>query len=65
VVQQGTSADMIFSVDELVAHVSKFILFRMGDLLFTGTPAGVGPVASGDHLQAYIEDKLMLDFYVK
>ncbi|HUW07678.1 MAG TPA: fumarylacetoacetate hydrolase family protein [Williamwhitmania sp.] len=65
VVQQGSSADMIFSVDELVAHVSKFILFRMGDLLFTGTPAGVGPVASGDHLQAYIEDKLMLDFYVK
>jgi len=65
VVQQGCSTDMIFSVDRLISHVSKFVQFRIGDLLFTGTPAGVGPVQAGDHLQAYIEDRLMLDFFIK
>lgn len=64
-VQQGNTRDMIFSFDRIVAHVSKFITIRIGDLVFTGTPAGVGPVKIGDHLQAYIEDQLMLDFYVK
>ena len=50
-VQVGHTADMLFSVDELIAHVSKFSTFKTGDLLFTGTPAGVGPVQSGDHLE--------------
>lgn len=64
-VQQGNTRDMIFSFDRIVAHVSKFVTIRIGDLVFTGTPAGVGPVKIGDHLQAYIEDQLMLDFFVK
>jgi acylpyruvate hydrolase len=64
-VQNGSTADMIFSFDRLVSHVSKYVTVRMGDLIFTGTPAGVGPVKIGDRLQAYIEDELMMDFYVK
>ncbi|MDP4210248.1 MAG: fumarylacetoacetate hydrolase family protein [Bacteroidota bacterium] len=64
-VQHGNTKDMIFSFEKIIAHLSNFISFRMGDLIFTGTPAGVGPVKIGDHLQAYIEDALMLDFYVK
>lgn len=64
-VQQGNTKDMIFSFDRIIAHVSKYITIRMGDLIFTGTPAGVGAVKIGDRLQAYIEEELMLDFYVK
>jgi 2-keto-4-pentenoate hydratase/2-oxohepta-3-ene-1,7-dioic acid hydratase in catechol pathway len=64
-VQLGNTRDMIFSFDKIIAHVSKYITIRMGDLVFTGTPAGVGPVKIGDRLQAYIEDELMLDFYVR
>jgi acylpyruvate hydrolase len=64
-VQQGNSKDLIFSFEKIIAHVSEYITVRMGDLIFTGTPAGVGPVKIGDRLQAYIEDKLLLDFYVR
>lgn len=64
-VQQGNTKDMIFPFERLIAHVSQFITLKIGDLIYTGTPAGVGPVNIGDHLQAYIEDELMLDFYVK
>jgi len=64
-VQKGNSQDMIFSFDRIISHISQYITFRMGDLIFTGTPVNVGPVKIGDHLQAYIEEKLLLDFYVK
>jgi len=64
-VQNGNSKDMIFSFERIIAHISKYITFRMGDLIFTGTPVGVGPVKIGDHLQAYIEGQLMLDFFIK
>ncbi len=64
-VQQGNTHDMIFSYDELIAYVSRFVTFRTGDLLFTGTPVGVGPVKIGDRLQAYLGDRLMLDFFVR
>ena len=64
-VQQGNTKDMIFTCNKLIAHVSQYMTIRIGDLLFTGTPAGVGPVKIGDRLQAYIEDQLMLDFYVR
>ena len=50
-VQQGCTADMLFRVDEIIAYVSHFMTLKMGDLLFTGTPAGVGPVSIGQHLQ--------------
>ena len=64
-VQQGSSADMIFSFDKIISYVSRFFPLKTGDLVFTGTPAGVGPVIIGDHLQAYIENTLLLDFKVK
>ncbi|MCE1156060.1 MAG: fumarylacetoacetate hydrolase family protein [Bacteroidales bacterium] len=64
-VQQGNSKDMIFPVEELIAHVSKFFTLKIGDLLFTGTPAGVGPVKVGDRLEGYIFDTKMFDFKIK
>ena len=65
VVQQGSSIDMIFSFDTIISYLSQFITLKMGDLIYTGTPAGVGPVNIGDHLEGYLEDKKMLDFRVK
>jgi len=65
VVQLGNSSEMIFGFDELINYVSKYITLRTGDIIFSGTPAGVGPVKTGDRLQAYMEDKLMMDFIIK
>jgi 2-keto-4-pentenoate hydratase/2-oxohepta-3-ene-1,7-dioic acid hydratase in catechol pathway len=64
-VQAGNTSDMLFSVDNLIVYISQFITLKTGDLLFTGTPSGVGKVAINDHLQAHLEDKKLLDFYVK
>ena len=64
-VQQGHTADMLHRVDDLIAHVSRFMTLKMGDLLFTGTPAGVGPVAVGQHLQGYLGEGQVLDFYIR
>ncbi|MEZ5145561.1 MAG: fumarylacetoacetate hydrolase family protein [Bacteroidales bacterium] len=64
-VQDGSSTLMIFSVDHIISYLSQFVTLKMGDLIFTGTPAGVGPVKINDHLVGYIEDKKMLDFRVK
>lgn len=64
-VQKGNSKDMIFSIDELIAYVSRFFTLKIGDILFTGTPAGVGKVSVGDHLEGYIFEKKMFDFFVK
>ena len=65
VVQQGNSADMIFSFDNLVAHISNYFSLNIGDLIFTGTPAGVGECVVGDELEAFLEGKSMLKFDVK
>lgn len=64
-VQQANSKDMIFPVNELIAYVSRFFTIKIGDILFTGTPAGVGKVAIGDRLEGYIFDKKMFDFNIK
>lgn len=64
-VQQGNTADMLFKVDEIIAYVSRFFTLKIGDILFTGTPEGVGPVAIGQHLQGYLEEEKLLDFYVR
>jgi 2-keto-4-pentenoate hydratase/2-oxohepta-3-ene-1,7-dioic acid hydratase in catechol pathway len=64
-VQQGNSADMIFQINELIAYVSRFFTIKIGDILFTGTPVGVGKVAIGDRLEGYIFDKKMFDFTIK
>ncbi|MDD4108027.1 MAG: fumarylacetoacetate hydrolase family protein, partial [Prolixibacteraceae bacterium] len=65
IVQSGNSGDMIFGFDDIVSHISKYITLKIGDLIYTGTPAGVGPVKIGDHLEGYLEDKKILDFMIK
>jgi 2-keto-4-pentenoate hydratase/2-oxohepta-3-ene-1,7-dioic acid hydratase in catechol pathway len=52
---------MLFGVDEVIAYVSRFITWKTGDLLFTGTPAGVGEVKVGPHLEGYLEEERTLD----
>ncbi|MDR2773993.1 MAG: fumarylacetoacetate hydrolase family protein [Tannerella sp.] len=64
-VQEGNTADMLFSVDNIIAYASRFFTLKMGDLIYTGTPAGVGQVNIGNHLQGYIGDRKVLDFYVR
>ncbi|NCU33498.1 MAG: FAA hydrolase family protein [Candidatus Moranbacteria bacterium] len=65
IVQEGKSTDMIFGFDRLVSHLSGFSTLKIGDLIFTGTPEGVGPVEIGDHLECFLENKKMLDIKVK
>lgn len=64
-VQKGHTADMLYKVDELVSYISQFFMLKTGDLIYTGTPAGVGPVQIDDHLEGYIENQKLLDFNVK
>ncbi|MDR0606055.1 MAG: fumarylacetoacetate hydrolase family protein [Bacteroidales bacterium] len=64
-VQQGNTSEMLFSIDYLIAYISQFITLKTGDLLFTGTPSGVGRVEINNHLQACLEGKKLLDFYIK
>lgn len=63
--QQGNSRDMIFNVDQIISHVSRYFTLKIGDLIYTGTPAGVGSVSIGDRLQGYIEEEMFFDFLVK
>lgn len=63
--QRGNTADMLFGVDDIIAYVSRFVTLKIGDLLFTGTPAGVGPVSVGQHLQGYLEGEKLLDFFIR
>ena len=64
-VQQGFTGDMLYSVDELIAYISQFFTLKTGDLLYTGTPAGVGPVKIDDHVEGWVEGRKLLDFYCK
>lgn len=64
-VQQGCTADMIFRIDALIAYISRFFTLKTGDLLFTGTPVGVGPVHIDDHLEGYIEERKVLELNCK
>lgn len=65
VVQSATTADMIFKVDEIIAYISRFCTLKHGDLIFTGTPAGAGPVEIGTHLKGFIGEDKVLDFHVR
>lgn len=64
-VQKGTTKDWIFHIDKVIAHVSKYMTLKTGDLIFTGTPAGVGPVKIGDRLEGFLENQKMFDFEIK
>jgi len=63
-VQRGDSSLMIFTFDHIIAHLSNYITLEPGDLIYTGTPAGVGPVHHGDHLVGFLEEQIMFDFFV-
>ena len=63
--QRGNTSDMIFDIDTIISHVSEYFTLKMGDLIYTGTPVGVGPVAIGDRLEAYIGDRKMMDFHIR
>lgn len=64
-VQQGHAAHMIYSVEQLLCHASRYFTLNIGDLLFTGTPSGVGPVRIGDRLEAYLEGEKLLDLRIR
>lgn len=64
-VQRGISSEMIHNVDHLVSYISRFFTLKTGDLIFTGTPAGVGPVHINDHLEGWINNEKLLEFNVK
>lgn len=65
IVQKGNSADMLFEIDDIIAYVSQFITLKIGDIIFTGTPVGVGRIEINDRLQGFIEEQKMFDFRVK
>lgn len=64
-VQSGSSGEMIFSFDDLISYISHYVTLRSGDLIFTGTPSGVGPVQIGDYLEAFIENEKLLSCRIK
>lgn len=64
-VQEGCACDMLYTVDQLVSYISQFFTLKTGDLLFTGTPVGVGPVHVDDHLVGWLEDRKVLEFNCK
>lgn len=63
--QKGNSGSMIFSFDSIISHVSNYFSLNIGDIIFTGTPAGVGECVVGDELEVLLEDKTMLSFEIK
>lgn len=64
-VQQGNTSLMLWPIDELIAYVSRYFTLKTGDIIFSGTPKGVGPVKIGDRLSGFIQDQKMFDFEVK
>lgn len=64
-VQKGSTSDMLYKFDEIIAYISKFYTLKTGDMIYTGTPAGVGPVYIDDHLEGYMENLKVLDFNCK
>jgi len=64
-VQQGNTKDMIFKTNEIIEYISKFLTLKTGDLIFTGTPVGVGKVEINNRLQGYVGGRKLLDFRIK
>ncbi len=64
-VQQGNTQDMLFKLDEIIEYISRFFTLKMGDLIYTGTPVGVGTLHINDHLEGYIGNRKLLDFDIK
>ena len=64
-VQQGNEKDMVFDFDDIIHRISKFMTLKIGDIIFTGTPEGVGPVKIGDHLEGFLNGKKIIDLNIK
>lgn len=64
-VQEGRTSDMIFSIDHIVSYISQFFTLKTGDIIYTGTPVGVGPVHIDDHMEGWVEDRKVLEFNCK
>lgn len=64
-VQEGRTSDMIFSIDHIVSYISQFFTLKTGDIIYTGTPVGVGPVHIDDHLEGWVDDRKVLEFNCK
>ena len=64
-VQEGCTSDMLFKIDEIIEYISKYFTLKTGDILYTGTPVGVGPVNIDDHLEGFIENRKVLEFNIK
>jgi acylpyruvate hydrolase len=65
IVQQGNTSEMIFSIDEIISYVSQYFTLKTGDLIFTGTPSGVGPLIKNDNVVAFLGNEPLLDFNIK
>jgi len=65
VVQEGSTANMLWKIDELISYVSQYFTLKIGDIIFTGTPAGVGPVSPDDKLKGFIGDKELFSINIK
>jgi 2-keto-4-pentenoate hydratase/2-oxohepta-3-ene-1,7-dioic acid hydratase in catechol pathway len=63
--QKGNTSQMIFNLIEILCYLSRFFTVKPGDLIFTGTPEGVARVQAGDRLEGYLQEKKMLDFYIR
>lgn len=63
--QSGNTGDLLFSFDKVIAYVSQFVTLKTGDLIYTGTPEGVGPVRTGDRLEGFLEGQKLLEFSIK
>ena len=64
-VQEGCTSDMLYSIDEIISYISRFFTLKTGDLLYTGTPAGVGPVHIGNNLEGWLEERKVLDLHCR
>ena len=64
-VQTGNTADMLFKTDEIISYLSRFYTLKTGDIIYTGTPEGIGPVHIDDHIEGYLEDRKVLEFNCK
>jgi len=63
--QEGNTSNMLFNFNQIIAYVSQFFTLKIGDIIYTGTPSGVGPIAINDKIKCFIEDEEMLSFNVK
>lgn len=64
-VQDACTSEMLYSVDELIAYISRYFTLKTGDLIYTGTPVGIGPVAIGDKLEGWLDDRKVLDMWCR